>query len=177
MQKINFRDYPNTTTPVSASNLNALQSNVETELNTQSAAITSLQTHEYIVATRNTTQTVSSTTTISLNTIARKNGNFTLSSGSVKIGAGINHVRVSGSIFLNDWPGGTNYLWTIIRKNSEDISTGINGSTSSFISGSVPTTIIDVQQNDLINLMADSPSGGTLRPNAGNTWLCVEKID
>ena len=34
MEKINFQDYPNTTTPVNATNLNQLQTNVENEINT-----------------------------------------------------------------------------------------------------------------------------------------------
>ena len=33
MQKINFQDLPSTTTPISAANLNLLQTNVETAFN------------------------------------------------------------------------------------------------------------------------------------------------
>lgn len=33
MQKINFQDYPNTTTPINATNLNQLQTNVENSIN------------------------------------------------------------------------------------------------------------------------------------------------
>ena len=44
MQKINFQDYPNTTTPVNATNLNAIQSNAETSINEVDTKITTATT-------------------------------------------------------------------------------------------------------------------------------------
>ena len=46
MQKINFQDYPNTTTPVNATNLNAIQSNAETSINEVDTKITTATTIE-----------------------------------------------------------------------------------------------------------------------------------
>jgi hypothetical protein len=177
MEKINFDDYPSTNTPVDADTLNLLQDNVETELNTQSAAITSLQTHEYIVATINNVQTISTNYVVNLNTTALKKGNFTLSNKAIVIGSGINHIRVSGSIFVENWAGGSNYIWGQIRKNDSNVSSSISGNTSSYVSSSIPATIISVTNGDKITLIADSGDGGTLRTGSGNNWLCVEKID
>ena len=101
--------------------------------------------------------------------------------GGIKIPSGINHVRISGSVFLNNFPGGQNYLWTKIyrRRGSTDdfISGVINNSTNTFISSSVPEVITNVQEGDIIRLMADSPNGGKIRAYATNTWLMVEKVD
>ena len=44
------------------------------------------------------------------------------------------------------------------------------------MSSSVPTRIIDVQEGDIIKIMADSGTGGTIRPWSENTWLCVERV-
>ena len=132
---------------------------------------------EFIVVTISNSQTVTSNSQVEFDAITRKNGNFTLSNGAVVIGEGINHIRISGSIFVDNWAGSTNYLWATIRKNNAAINSSINGGTSSYLSGSVPFSIIDVQENDVISLVADSPSGGNLRNGFSNTWLCVEKID
>lgn len=46
MEKINFQDYPNTTTPVNATNLNAIQNNAETSINAVDTKITNATTTE-----------------------------------------------------------------------------------------------------------------------------------
>lgn len=43
MEKIEFKDYPNVTTPIDASNLNKLQENVESEINTSNNNIVTVQ--------------------------------------------------------------------------------------------------------------------------------------
>lgn len=40
MQKINFQNLPSTTTPVNASNLNTMQSNIESDINSRASRIT-----------------------------------------------------------------------------------------------------------------------------------------
>lgn len=49
MQKINFQDLPNTTTPINATNLNAMQTNAETAINETkpSAAINNVNLNDY----------------------------------------------------------------------------------------------------------------------------------
>ena len=46
-----------------------------------------------------------------------------------------------------------------------------------YISSNIAGTIISVQEGDTITILADAGAGGNLRANAGNTWVCVEKID
>lgn len=139
-----------------------------------------LPTPKYCVATITTAPTISSNYYVPLNSTPINEGYFTLQDGGIKIHSGINRIRVSGNVFVDGWPGGISYLWTKIYRirgtQEHFISGGINGTPSAYISSSVPLTIIDVQEGDIIKIMADSGSGGNVRPGAENTWLCVEKI-
>lgn len=139
-----------------------------------------LPTPEYCVATITTAPTISSNYYVSLDTMPINEGYFTLQNGGIRIHSGINRIRVSGSVFIDNWPAGTAYLWAKIYRirGTEEfpIASSINGAPSSFISSSVPSRIIDVQEGDIIKLMADSGVGGNIRPWTENTWLCVEKI-
>ena len=133
--------------------------------------------YQYIVATISSQQTASSSYVVNLNKIERKQGDFTLSGGFVKIPAGVKKVRVSGSVFINSWPGDRNYLWGKIFKNTNPVAAVITGSPGSYLSAPIPSTVIEVVENDVIKLMADSGPGGTVRAGVDNTWLCVEKVE
>ena len=139
-----------------------------------------LPTPKYCVATITTAPTISSNYYVPLDTTPINEGYFTLQNGGIKIPSGITRIRVSGSVFVDNWPAGASYLWVrIIRERGAQevsISGSINGSPSAYMSSSVPTRIIDVQEGDIIKIMADSGTGGTIRPWSENTWLCVEKI-
>ena len=138
-------------------------------------------TPKYCKATTTTDQTADTNYFVVLNDFRINTGNFTFQDGGIRIPAGINHIRLSGSVFLNNFPGGTNYLWTKIYRvrgqTSDHISGALNNSTATFISSSVPEVITNVQEGDIIKIMADSPRGGTIRVYGPNTWLMVEKID
>ena len=135
----------------------------------------------YCVATITTSPTISSNYYVPLNLISKINGDFSLQDGGIKIPSGVNHIRVSGSVFINNWPGGTNYLWGRIYRTrgtqNGAISGSITGTPSAYLSAPIPSSIIDVQEGDIIKLMADSGSGGTIRGYTENTWLMIEKID
>lgn len=132
---------------------------------------------QWCVATQTTSQSVSSSSTVNLNRIQRQHGDFVLQNGGVKIPSGMSRVRVCAAIFIDNWPGGTNYLWGKIYNNGYEWATTINGSPSSFLSASIPPTVIEVQEGDIITLIADSPSGGRTRSGITNTWLYIEKIE
>jgi len=153
--------------------INENQGNIE--------ALDEKTTPKYCVATITTSPTISSNYYVPLNLIPIKKGDFSLQDGGIKIPSGVNHIRVSGSVFIDGWSGGDDYLWARIFRirgtQNSHILGSLNGSTSGFISSSVPSSIVDVQEGDIIKLMADSVSGGTIRGNADNTWLCIEKID
>ena len=132
---------------------------------------------QYCVATISSAQAISSNYKINLNSINRGNGNFTLSNGGIRIGEGINKIRISASIFVDGWGGGGNYLWGLISKNNTRVAGSIVSGNSSYISSSIATTIIEVEEGDIITLIADAGAGGNLRTGATNTYLCVEKIN
>ena len=166
------------------SSLQTTSKNIVSAINENQGNIEALDektTPKYCIATITTTPTISSNYYVPLDLISKINGDFSLQDGGIKIPSGVNHIRVSGSVFINSWPGGASYLWARIYRTrgtqNGPISGSINGSPSSYISGSVPSSIIDVQEGDIIKLMADSGSGGTIRGYTENTWLMVEKID
>lgn len=138
--------------------------------------IDEITTPSYCVATITSSQTIPGAFTINLDKIERSQGNFTLENGAIRIGSGISKVRVSGSIFVDGWAGGSNYLWVKILKNTNSVATVLASGTSSYISSPIPNTIIDVSEGDTIKLYADTPSGN-VRSDADNTWLCVEKVE
>ena len=202
MQKINFKNLPDTSTPLNASTLNQMQDNIENAIEDVEDTIPTIEnsldsdstvngasvhavnekideitTPSYCVATITNSQSISSGYVVNLNKIERSQGNFTLENGVIKIGSGISKVRVSASIFVDGWSGGSNYLWGKIFKNTNDIATSIISGPASYISSPIPSTIIDVSEGDNIKLVADSGAGGSLRSGANNTWLCVEKVE
>lgn len=152
----------------------------DSNMNEIKNAVNSLEA-QYCIGTITTQPTVETNYYVPLNDFDINTGNFTFQDGGIKIPSGINHIKVSGSVFLNNFPGGTNYLWAKIYRvrgaTNDLISGSLNNSTASFISASVPEVITNVQENDIIKLMADSPNGGTIRMHGSNTWLMVEKID
>lgn len=135
-------------------------------------------TKEFCVATISSSQSAGSGYVVNLDSISRKEGNFTLNNGKIKVGSGIHHIRASGSIFLDNWPGGNNYSWGVITHNGLFFATSINSGTSSYLSTSIPTTIIAVNEGDEFALISDTyPIAADIRAGVSNTWLCIEKID
>lgn len=166
MEKIQFVN--NSEPYLSAENLNQMQDNIENAINEKN----------YLVATITNEQSLSSNYILSLNSVVEKYGDkLTLSNGKIVVGAGVNKIRVSGSIFVNS-PSGTGYVWGVIRKGFNHIGSNITYASSgtSFMSSSIPTNIVSVQEGDTIDLMADSTCGGTARTGRSNTWLYVEVI-
>ena len=131
---------------------------------------------KYILATVSDTQTISAGYEVNLNTVVFNNTSCILQDGKIKIGPGINKIKTSSSIFVDNWPMGTNYLWGIIRKNGSNICGSIESSTCVCLSCTNATMITDVQEGDLISLVADSPSGGNLRAGESNTFILIEVI-
>lgn len=164
---------------VTADNMNEIKNGVNS-LETSVDTLEARTAPKYCVATITTAPTISSNYYVPLDATPINEGYFTLQNGGIRIHSGINRIRVSGSVFIDNWPAGASYMWVIISRirgtQVHYISSSINGSPSAYMSGSVPSTIIDVQEGDIIKIMADSGSGGTIRPGAGSTWLCVEKI-
>lgn len=131
----------------------------------------------YALVTISANQTLASNYVIQLNQIASQfGGKFTLSSGAVVVGSGVKKIKASAGVFGQGLTTG-NYLWAYIRKNGNNQGGNILSSAGSYCSSSVPPTIFDVAQGDLITLMGDSPSGGTTRAGQANTWLLLEVVE
>jgi hypothetical protein len=96
--------------------------------------------------------TAPSNTQISLDTVQASYGNkLTLSSNGVKIGAGVSRVLVTASAFYSF--GDQNYAWCKVYKNST--ATGycaITNIASSYGSATIPLSVLDVQEDDIIKL-------------------------
>ena len=175
MEKITFEDYPNTTTPINSTNLNNLQDNVETEINTltEKNIIT-------IKTTDNISQNVSTTWAdyqISLNsTLSSVGSKLTLSNGGIKIGSGVHHVKVAGCVFEK---GISSTLIAGIVKNSTRVCYGYESTTSSgqFVTLSFSPMVLDVQENDIFKLFVGSSVTGTITVSNVSTNLTIEVID
>ena len=165
MELIEFKDLPNTDTPINAENLNH-NFNYLAEKN-------------YIVATITNEQALSSNYVLTLDEIVESYGDkLTLSKGKILIGKGISKIKVSGSIFVN-FPTSAGYVWGAIRKGETKMASNITTITNgtSYLSTSIPPNIFSVVEGDTIDLLGDSTCGGSARTGKANTWLCVEVIE
>lgn len=165
---------------VTADNMNEIKNGVNS-LETSVDVLETKTTLKYCVATTNSASTISANFYVPINTITQNEGGFTIQDGGIKIPAGVTRIRTSGSVFIDEWVGGNAYLWGKIvrwRGNSElGICNSIASGSSSYLSASIPSSVIDVQENDIIKLMADSGSGGKIRPYTDSTWICIEKVE
>ena len=140
---------------------------------------------DYAVATISSNQAASSNYVVQLNDIDSTDSNmFSLSNGDILIGAGVNTIKVSSTVFIEGLPA-YSYVWARIDiKDSNNqtkqqitcISNGFGNGTA-FTSAVLSERIIEVEQGDIIRLTADSPNGGTIRANANQTWVQVEKVN
>lgn len=131
----------------------------------------------YIIATISEAPTISSSYKVPLDLIIRKKGNLFLQDGYVEIGYDVSLISVSGSMFVDNWPGGSAYIWGQICKNDVPVSGSINTGPGSFLSASIPPMIIKVTKGDKISMIADSPGGGSLRNGTYNTWLNIQVLE
>lgn len=139
--------------------------------------------HKYLTAMTNVEQNISNTTwtTIPLVRVSSQSNatanKLSIKNGKVKIGTGVNHVRVSGGVFFQGM-GHETYVWADIRLNGNSQMLSIH-SGSYYQSCIFPPRIFKVSAGDLINISANTSnaSGVTTRAGANNTWLLVEILD
>lgn len=101
---------------------------------------------------------------------------LTLSQGSIKIGNGVHHVKVSANVFIQGISGD---LIGGIMKNSDRVSIGYSrtNSTGQFITITFAPIVLEVLEDDEITLNVGASTTGTLTVSAGGTYLTVEVID
>lgn len=141
--------------------------------------VSSLKNFDYCVATISSQQTASSDYTIQLDTISSTdNSMFSLSSGKIVIGSGVNTIKVSSAIFLQNMTVG-DYCWGQIGVEGKFEATSIISFAQSmgFMTCVIPERIIEVEQGDILYIKADVPQGGTIRSGNHQTWVQIEKIN
>lgn len=134
---------------------------------------------KYAIVTTTTNSSISGGFAVLLNDISDSQGNlFSLSNNQILVGDGVSKVRISGGIFV-DGPQGTGYVWGKILKGNNVCNTYIApyANVGGFLSVGIPPTIVNVQQGDTFQLIADSTCGGTLRTGSSNTWVLIEAIE
>lgn len=139
--------------------------------------------HKYLTAMTNVEQNIPNGTWVKIPlTRIRSQTNvptskLSIQNGKVKIGTGINHVRVSGGVFFQGM-GNNTYVWADIRLNGNSQMLSIH-SGSYYQSCIFPPRILNVSAGDLIEISANTSnaSGVTTRAGANNTWLLVEILD
>ena len=171
MKKIQFVN--NSEPYLSAENLNQMQSNVEEATE-----------RSYILATINESlwgYGGKILDPIPLDTVVYKKGEkFTLENNKIKIGAGVTAIRVSATIFVNDFIG-TGYAWGKIMKNGTyEVATAIMPTitgASPYGSTCMPSTIVPVKEGDLINLRMEQTVRDeiSVRGGVSNTFLFIEE--
>lgn len=135
-------------------------------------------TPEYCVASLDSAITTGTNLIIPLNYFSQFKGNFTLSNNGIRIGAGINHVRLSAQIstYAND--SDYKWFWTLIRKNGANIISRIDSaSNTGYLASNVGPIIEGVSEGDIITLVVDGKADMQVSKYSINTYLCIEKID
>lgn len=111
--------------------------------------------------------------------VYKKGEKFTLENNKIKIGSGVSKIKVSSAIFLNDFIG-TGYAWGKIMKNGTGVATALQPTITGaapYVSVCIPSTIIDVEEGDLINLRIEQTTRQQTSIRAGKqyTFLFVEE--
>lgn len=181
MALIQFKDSPNTTTPLNSSNLNNNFTYLNEKIEQVSETINTeiVLRDNFINAYCNLeTQTISSGNNIPINTIWNSQGNkLTLADNKIYIGAGVKHVRISGAVSSNSVSGRHRvYLW----KNNQNILADaiIDTNANSFYTLTFPEQIIQVSEGDYIQMTAAADftiNSGGIAPKS--TFLNVQVFD
>lgn len=139
--------------------------------------------NKYLTATVNVSTDIPNTSWISLPLVILDSqtnvdeSKLTIENGKVKIGTGINHIRISGGVFFEGM-GNETYVWAGINLNGDSQVLAIH-SGSYYQSCIFPPRILNVSAGDLIEISANTSnaSGVKTRGGSNNTWLLVEILD
>ena len=166
MSLIEFKNLPNTSTPITAENLN----------NNFNEA----KKHEIATAYLTSSQGNLGVGLILLDNIQTNTDKLTLSNNAILIGDGISKIKVSANVF-GEIMSTTDYLWCEIRKNGTAFIRGIDNSNTTYAGVSFAPILIDVQEGDYIQLFkAGTTNAVTIRgynQNTYNTYLTVEVVE
>lgn len=171
MEKINFI---NGETPINDTNLNQMQDNIETAINTENIMTAKLSAEVAFESGNTGGQIV-------LDSSVSKGDKLTLTDGSIKIGEGISYILVSGGAKIqNDNESSWAYYNLYIYKNSSIVaSSRIGYLEAGKVSGcSVSPSLVEVKENDVISLRFYKISThlATVASSYSSTYLTVEAV-
>ena len=169
MNKITFKDLPSTETPLSASNLNQMQTNIENAIKLTKNIIE--------VRPSTTTLTSNSEQTLQLHTeVPIKNGNLLSKSGNtVVIGQGVSIIKVSFAIWFQSGSAGKKYF--NVKLNSETKKTWVfRFDTAPDYENIVGTAIFKVNAGDVISFSLRGTTNDLTNANVGSQYIDIEVI-
>ena len=182
MRKINWEDLPSKATPINAENLNAMQYNIETEIEgkTQKDIIT-------IYLDNTITNPIVETYTKVPLTLKTSVGNkLTVSNNGILIGSGVHHIKVSAKMEFDTGSVFSSRYIRIIKEG--DISTlddntlawcvqDFKENVASYLV--IPEFLCSVQEGDLISLFYYMRNGDKISGHSTmlRTYLTVEVVD
>ena len=110
-------------------------------------------------------------------TISKKGDGLIIENGKIKIGRGVKHIFVSGSVqFLVKTIGTKNFM---IYKNNQCINRSLNSANINKAANvviHVTPVLIDVEEGDLISATIYGSIGDTLNPTSNGTHITVIAI-
>lgn len=205
MQKINFQNLPNTTTPLNAQNMNAIQDNAETAIDAVDARVDELVSSKPQIATYGLSANTSMTTNTAVTIIpfdnlqsATSNSQFTLGNFTTTIGSGVGIVvptgvtklKVSSNVKFDNTSNITmdfvNYMWKYVNSDGSALTLSRTYSPSVASGKSTgcvaPPILVDVVAGDMIFIRAyksSNASGSTATIGGGvsQTYITVETVE
>ena len=166
MNKIEFKNLPDRSTPISAEMLNQLQNNIEDEIKYRASCMTAY----YSGYSWSATIAAYGTSKINLNASVNNTSQLTLTDGGIKIGAGISKIRISGQCAV--YRGTTGGYGIRIYKNNDVVASADENFTDWTISTFVVANrIIEVSENDMIYLYIKSNSSSQSTPSLNDASI------
>lgn len=101
---------------------------------------------------------------------------FSLSSGTIVVGAGVSKILISANIFFNSSVHGS-YTWTEIRKNNNPISISIQTGNPDWASIAHTPKLLSVQEGDVITLYKTGDSYASTFRGGDNTWITIQVVE
>lgn len=167
MEKINFTNLPDQTTPVNASNMNLMQNNIENAINTKNI-ITATISSNHTIQTSNTYEQ------LILNSKTSKGSSFTLTNdGAILIGSGISVIKLSANVSFNSVTAGLKWI-TIYKNDAVVAAAPCTLSARDCIS--ISNLITTVSEGDKIYIKVQGTASDVVRGTIAYTNITIEAI-
>lgn len=172
MERINFID---NVTKANANTFNTLQDNIENSIELIESTIPNGFCKAILNS--NYSYTSSSSTKLTLVSNINVNDKFSISSGGIKIGAGINYVRITAQAYFTTGVDHSDGKTIQIFRNTTLVDS-VNSRQNQNYFGINCSNIIPVNEDDVIylNVMNNTSRQTTIGGGEANTFLIVEEL-